>query len=397
MNWVGERFGALGIELVNLTRDGLIARACKQTGLVDFGDDGFIEGLDRVVDAIHREAEPTLLGKLIAQRDLVSNLVVRLQLVDWRKRHPEVAEEEIRRPLFINGLPRTGTTFLFGLLAVDPAMRAPMSWEVDSPIPPARPETWTSDPRIKEVQKKFDSFNRLCPGLEAVHPLGARLPQECVVIFARNFTSEQFATLFDVPSYVTWIDDIPFAGTYDWHKRYLQHLQSGGVRGERWLLKSPCHLHLLDNIFETYPDANIIHTHRNPIDVIASVSSLFAMLRGISSDRVDRAYIGQQQLDWWEKLLAIALQQRHRHTDKSQQLIDIKMSEVVGDPLDVVERIYDHFGFELGREVRADMERFIIQNRRERHGSHTFAVEDFGIDQQRDAHRFAAYCERFGV
>lgn len=397
LNWVGQGLNSFGFDLVPLTSRALLDRAERQTGLWDWGDDGFREGLDRVLEAIRDEARPTLLGRVLAQGDILNNLTARLQVIDWRKRHPEVADEQIRKPLFINGLPRTGTTILYGLLDVDPANRSPRTWEVDTPVPPAQPHSYHSDPRIRAVAKKFDSFNRLCPGLPAVHPLGATLPQECVVIFARDFRSEQFTTLFDIPSYVQWIDAASFRETYRWHRQYLQHMQSGGVRGQRWLLKSPCHLHLLDDLFETYPDANIIHTHRNPIEVTASVASLFAMLRGIGSDHIDRRHIGRQQLDWWQKLVTRALEQRERHRERASQFIDIKMQDIVADPLEVVERIYDRFGFELTARVRSDMEGFMIHNRRERHGAHTYAPADFGIDANSDAYRFEAYCRRFGV
>ena len=397
INGLGRALGAVGIQPVRLDRDRLMAEAARQAGSDDFGDDGFIEGLERLIDSLQREADLNLLGTRLARGNLLSALVARAQLVAWRKSHPEIEEERIDRPLFITGLPRTGTTILHGLLDVDPANRSPMPWEVGSPIPPARAESWENDPRIAEHDQRAGQLQKLCPGLQAVHPMGARMPQECVAMLSSHFQSEQFHTMFDVPSYADWIDSAPCTEAYRWHRQYLQHMQSGGVKAERWLLKSPCHLHMLDHLLAVYPDANIIHTHRHPIDVIVSVASLISMLRSMSSDRIDLHAVGRQQLDWWEKLLGMATEKRRQHADRATQFVDVKMSEIVADPLSVVERVYDHFGFELRGEVKADMERFMRDNPREKHGSHTYTDAEFGIDRDKESHRFNDYCEHFGL
>lgn len=397
INGIGRTLNSFGIEPVRLGRDALIAKAIKRAGCDDFGGEGFIEGLDRLLESIEREAQLNLLGRVIAQGMVVDNLYSRLKVIEWRKQHPEVAAQQIRKPLFILGLPRTGTTILHALLDVDPANRSPLFWEVAYPVPPARPETWLTDPRIAQDQKTLDNLFKICPGFDAVHPMGATMPQECVAIFAMDMVAEQFHCTFNVPTYIQWLDEQPLTFAYHFHKQFFQHLQSGGVTGERWLLKSPCHLHLIPQVLAEYPDANIIHTHRNPVDVCVSVSSLIAMLRGVGSDAINLKEIGSQQLDWWGKLLQRSVNQRRQLQDRSGQFFDLKMSEIVADPLGAVERLYAHFGYELKPAVKTDMEKFMKNNTRDKHGSHTYAAEDFGIDREKERARFAGYCDYFGV
>jgi hypothetical protein len=396
INGIGRGLGLAGLVPVSLKKDDIITAAVRKAGFNDFGD--FCdEALQRVCDSLENEADLTLLGRIMARGCLVNNLANRLQIIQWRKDHPEVEQQEIRKPLFINGLPRTGTTILHALLDVDPANRSPLFWEVEYPVPPAVPETWTSDSRIAEDQKALNQLFQICPGFEAVHPMGATMPQECVAIFTMEMLSESLHATFNIPSYCNWLDDQTLESAYHWHRMTLQHFQSGGVVGERWLLKSPCHLHLVDSLLAEYPDANIIHTHRNPVEVCVSSASLMAMLRGVASDNIDLPYIGRQQIEWWSKLLKIGTEQRKRHADKKQQFFDQKMSDTVADPIGSVDRIYDHFGYELTAEVKKGMEQYMRDHRRDKHGSHTYTAADFDIDLEKDRKNFAEYCEYFGV
>ncbi|MCB1616168.1 MAG: sulfotransferase, partial [Pseudomonadales bacterium] len=299
--------------------------------------------------------------------------------------------------LFIIGLPRTGTTILHALLDVDTANRSPLFWEVEFPVPPANPSTWLVDPRIAKNQKMLDQLDKICPGFNAVHPMAADMPQECVAIFAYHMMSEHFHMTFNVPSYIEWLDDQDMRPSYRLHKAFLQHLQSGGVKGKRWLLKSPCHLHLIDQLLDIYPDANIIHTHRDPVSVCASITSLAAMLRGVGSDHIDTHAIARQQLDWWEKLLQRAVSQRKALEHKSAQFFDLKMSETVSDPLGSVERIYQHFNLPLGDDVKQQMLCYMQEHPRDKHGSHSYQPEDFGISKDRDTERFREYIDYFGL
>lgn len=397
INFVGRAANAIGVHPVSLDPETLITRAVKKAGSSDFGGDDFHEGLRRFLESAEREGELTMLGRLMVQSYTTDNLVNRLRVVDWRKSHPEVEQEQIVRPLFIVGLPRTGTTILHSVLEQDSANRSPVSWEVQHPVPPATPETWENDPRIATMQKTLDRFFELIPGFEAMHPMSATQPEECVAIFTQCFMSEQLQVQFNVPSYQAWLDDADMHSTYAYHKCFLQHVQSGGVRGGRWVLKSPAHLHQIDTLLDVYPDARLVHTHRDPIKVCASIASLTAMLRGASTDHIDLHEIGRQQLDWWAKLVNVALQQRKRLSDRNDQFFDVKLHETFADPIDVVRRMYAHFGFELSDGVDAKMRNFMQNNPRDKHGSHAYTPQDFGIDPVHDRAPFEEYIEYFGL
>ncbi len=397
INFAGRAAHAFGMQPVPLDADRLVARATKRAGLSDFGGDDFREGLSRFLQSAEREAQLTLLGRVMVQSYVTDNLVNRLRLVDWRKRHPDVEREEIAAPLFIIGLPRTGTTILHGLLAEDPLNRSPLSWEVAHPVPPATPATWETDPRIEQCQATLDQLFKLVPGFDAMHPMGATMPQECVAVFTMCFMSEQLQVQFNVPSYQAWLDEADMHSTYEFHKRFLQHAQSGGVRGSRWILKSPAHVHLIDTLLDVYPDARIVHTHRDPVRVCASVASLTAALRGAASDAIDLRQIGRQQLDWWAKLVQRSLELRRKLTHRGHQFFDVNMSETVADPLDVVRRMYAHFDYPLTESVEGRMAAFMRENARDKHGSHTYAPEDFGIDPARDRAHFEDYLGYFGL
>ena len=397
INLIGRAANAMGMHPIALDEESLIKRAIKKAGRSDFGGDEFREGLRRFLASAQSEAELTLLGRLMVQGYVTDNLVNRLKLVDWRKTHAEVEKEAIVAPLFIIGLPRTGTTILHSLLEQDPTNRSPLFWEVQFPVPPAVPQTWEADPRIAEDQKILDQLFTLVPGFAAMHPMGATMPQECVAVFTMCFMSEQLQVQFNVPSYQAWLDEQDMHPTYEFHKRFLQHAQSGGVRGGRWVLKSPAHLHLIDTLLDVFPDARIVHTHRDPIKVCASVASLTATLRGASTDTIDLHEIGRQQVDWWAKLIAKSLEQRKRLAHMSEQFFDVKMSETVSDPIDVVRRMYAHFGYSLSDEVQAKMLAFLRDNSRDKHGSHTYRAKDFGIDSERDRAAFQEYIDYFDL
>ncbi len=397
MNQLGRLASSVGIEPITLEEDRLLEKAIAQAGSSDFGDDDFREGLRRFLASARSEAKLTLLGRMLAQGYVVGNLANRLRLVDWRKRHPSIEAEEIIEPLFIVGMPRTGTTILHALLEQDPANRSPLFWEVQFPVPPATPETWNDDPRIAEDQKVLDQLYGLVPGFQSMHPMGATMPQECVAVFTMCFMSEQLQVQFDVPSYQAWLDEQDMRSTYEFYKRFLQHLQSGGVKGERWVLKSPAHLHLLDTLLDVFPDARIVHTHRDPMEVCASVASLTAALRGAATDEIDLEVIGRQQVQWWAKLIEKSLSQRKRLAPKNSQFFDVTMSEIVDDSLGVVRRMYAHFGYRLSDEVEAKMVSFMAENPRDKHGSHRYSAFDFGIDPDRDRALFGDYIEHFGL
>ncbi|MFO0688489.1 MAG: sulfotransferase [Myxococcota bacterium] len=396
LNALGRVLRRVGVVPIDLSLEGLLESARKQNRLSDFGVPSFRPGLEKLLEALESEGRLNLFGRYFARRQAMELLTHRLILADWRTRHPEVAEQRIRRPLFIVGLPRTGTTLLYGLLAEDPAHRAPLSWEVDDPCPPAETATYHSDPRIERTQKRFDQVNQLAPGFQAIHPVGALMPQECIVTTASEFMSIRFQMCFDVPSYDEWLLEQDMEPTYQHHRRFLQHMQSRHA-GERWILKSPGHLGPLDALFAVYPDAMVIQTHRDPIRVIPSVASLEYTMRMVSSDEVDPARVGRQMLRTWSTLLEQGMAARAAMPERNARILDLEMREIVSAPMATVEKIYRHFDLELSDEARRRMQAHLAKHPKDEFGTHRYSLDDFALDADEVDAAFKGYRERFGI
>ncbi|MGH7785232.1 MAG: sulfotransferase family protein [Candidatus Binatia bacterium] len=395
-NRVGGSLRALGVPLVSLDERGLDARARKLTGLADFGDPAFREPLRALLDSFETEAALSMLGRVIARTDMVRLLVNRLYMADARRRHPEIAAGSIERPLFIVGLPRTGTTILHELMAQDPANRVPMTWEVMHVHPAPERATYDTDPRIAAVEQHLAGVDRLIPNFKSMHPMGARLPQECVAMTAHDFASMLFSTTHTVPSYQAWLDRADLGWVYASHRRQLQYLQ-WRCPAERWVLKSPGHLWSLAALLGEYPDARIVQTHRDPLKVVASLASLVALLRGMASDRIDRAAIGVE----WTERLADGLRRftdvRGRLLQDPSQVFDMHFPDFIRDEIGMVRRIYTHFGMQLSAEAETRMRRFLAANPKDKHGAHRYALADASLDVATERRRYAAYQQRFAI
>jgi hypothetical protein len=384
--------------LLGSCRHELVEAAVEATGLEDLGEPTWQEGLDRLLSDLDRSANLSELGATIVRTDLTGYLANRLRIVDWRSTHPEVAEEAVVRPLVICGQPRTGTTILYDLLAQDPAHRAPLSWEVDFPVPPPASATYDTDARIAECQAMTDLVDQVLPGFTDFHPMGARLAQECVRITASDFRSMIFHTQYDVPEYERWLlRDGDLAPAYRWHHAYLQHLQSEH-RADRWLLKSPAHLWHLGALMAEYPDAVVIQTHRDPLKVIASVSALVAHLRQMASDHAPVSVAAAEYCEDIFLGLDRSLQARQDGTLRPGQVIDVQFSAFMDDPFATIASIYDSIGSPLTVEAESRMRSFLAAHPGDGGGSgsrYTFA--DTGLDEGALRERAVDYQRYFGV
>lgn len=396
LNAAGRALAALGIDPVRLEPARALAAAEHRTGLSDWGDDRFREALDRYLDACRSEARLSLLGRIAVQRDTLRVLCNRLQLIDERKRHPEIADERVERPLFIVGMPRTGTSILHELLALDPENRTPLTWETMWPCPRPRVETYTSDPRIQQTAEQLAATDRIIPGFRKMHRMGAELPQECVMLLGHDFMSMQFHTSYRVPSFQDWLDDQDLVPTYEFHRRQLQHLQSG-VPATHWVLKSPQHLWFFDALLRVYPDAQVIHTHRDPARVVASVASLVCLLRAMCSDEVDPEDVGRDWLGRISTALERALATRRRPGGDGPQFFDMHFHEYLADPVEMIGRIYAHFGRELSDTAAARMQAYLATHPADEHGHHRYVLSDFGLEPGAVRERMKRYQEHFDV
>ncbi len=375
-----------GLLRLTLSAEELIASAERQTGLQDFGGEEFRELLGKLLTACQQEAGLNALGRLAAGHDVHQLLVNRLQLVDARKVDPAIAQRRIIAPLFITGLPRTGTTLLHNLLAQDPANRTPLTWE--TMYPSAAPVRG-----IRKAQKDIRWLHLLAPAFRAIHDVDAEFPQECVALMSHAFMSDQFDIMYRVPSYVAWLEEQDLRPAYEWHRRFLQHLPIR--QANRWVLKAPAHLQSLGALLACYPDARVVQTHREPIEVLASVASLTALLRSVFSDSVDRAEIGRELAIYWAGVLDRF--QVARAQAPAEQFLDLTFTELTTDPIAAVRQVYEWLECRLTPEAEAQMRRFLAAHPRRQHGTHRYSLGQFGLDPGREHARFSRYRDRFAL
>ena len=380
------------------TRDRLVAEAVAQAGADDFGEPTWQEGLDALLDGFRSEARLNEIGIEIAAGDVVNQLTIRLGIIRWRAAHPEIAAIGIPNPILIVGQPRTGTTILHDLLALDPSLRAPLTWEVDRPLPPPETESYDTDPRIAEVDATLAMADALIPGFTTFHPMGARLAQECVRITAGDFRSMIFPIQFRLPTYNHWLlHEADIAPAYRWHRLFLQHLQSRHP-AQQWLLKSPAHLWHLDGLAAEYPDAVIVQTHRDPLKVIASTSALATHLRRMASDGPDIVEIAASYAEDIFLGLDRGMDARDRGVIPAERIVDVQFSAFLADPIATIRQIYVALGRDLDDLTEQAMRRFLDQNPGDGGGGGTrYRFADTGLDADVLRERAGAYQEYFHV
>lgn len=387
MNKFGAAFERAGLRSKSLSAAQLIEKAKSRSRLGDFGGPDFFEPLSRLLESCHREARLNVIGKLALKNDVVRILCNRLLLEQDRQRYPDIAGQQIREPLFIVGLPRSGTTLLHTLLAVDPAHRVPLTWEVMSPSPPSAENR---KQRIRSANRDLAMLRWLAPTFDSVHATGAELPQECVSLISPTFMSDQFDTMYNIPSYREWFFRQDLQPAYEYHRRFLQHLQFRRSP-ERWILKAPAHMFFAPSLLSIYPDARFVQLHRDPIDAVASVSSLVTILRRVFSDTVDPIQIGRDAMVYWSDALKTFLQTRDQLP--ADRVCDLYYDDIRRDPIVATQRVYEHFGWKLQPQVEQGMRTTLTEQNSRSNGVHRYNAAYF---QLKGTNGFTDYCGRFG-
>jgi Sulfotransferase family len=389
-------------ELDRFTVEDFVAEGARRTGgLDDFGDGPFVEPLGLFLDSLENEARLNETGRLIAHERALLHIVNRLGYVNDRKRFPEIAEQKIVRPVFIIGFPRTGTTILHDILAQDPDSRAPLTWEVTFPSPPPEAATFHTDPRIALTASLLptpETETERDRQFKAMHPMGAELSQECVVMMGEAMCTPLFHNQFRVPSYEDWVDlEADWSHVYSFHERQLQHLQWRAPQRDRWVLKTGAHLWGLEHLLRTYPDARIVFTHRDPVKSVTSYASLTSLVRSTGSDDVDRFEVAQ---DWTPRLgraIDHALQVRAAKDYPDAIFYDMHFSDFVADQFAVVSDIYQALGLPMTEAGAERMKAFIADNPKGKHGIHSYTPEEYGIDPDAVRRELKGYIEQLGL
>src|SRR6266513_5019404 len=387
LNKSGAALEKIGVRPTSPSAGKLIETAKRRCRLDDFGEGDFSEPLSHLLESCQREARLNVIGKMALRSDVVRILCNRLLLTRDRQLYPEIAQQEIREPLFIVGLPRSGTTLLHILLAADPAHRAPLTWEVMSPSPPNNEH---GQQRIDAARRDLSCLNWLAPTFSRVHALGAELPQECVGLMSSSLLSDQFDTMYNIPTYRAWYFSQDLRPAYEFHRRSLQQLQFR-QSAERWVLKAPAHMFAAPALLSIYPDARFVQIHRDPMEAVVSVSSLVTILRRVFSDAVDPVQIGRDALTYWSQTLKTFM--RARDQLPASRVCDLRYDDVRRDPIAAARGVYEHFGWRFAQEIEERMRIVLAQQASHTNGVHRYDATHFKLNE---INGFAEYCERFG-
>jgi sulfotransferase family protein len=373
----------------------LMAAARERTGFQDFGSAPLVEPLTALCRSLNDELELHALGRVYLWEQLVGLLSTRLRLEELWRRHPEILDLPVERPVIVIGLPRSGTTILHRLLARDPAKRSSPFWEQVMPLPLGAPdaEQEDPDPRIAVMQRSVDTLYTMAPDMVAMHEVLVEEPDEDITQLIFAFASLQFEWSYRVPGYSRIYQATDQTEGYRYFRRVLQTLQ--WLRGgERWVLKAPQHLEQLGPLMAVFPDAVFVQTHRDPVPAVISLASLTTYGSRRYFDHPNPHATGAHIASIVERLLRKGVDDRP--ADDSR-FVDIAFADLVADPIGCVRRIYAAAGDELSPEAEAAMSAWIADNRQAKHGRHEYAAEDFGLDVADLRQRFRFYQERFGI
>ena len=372
----------------------LIQLAKRQTGLNEFGDSGFVDPLTRLLTACSSESSLSLIGRRATRWDVIRFLSNLLTLQDAVTRQPDIASVAVPKPIFITGLPRSGTTFLHRLMLTDPVNRAPTVWETIFPSP----HSGTVAQRIARVTRQLKAFEWLAPEFRALHPLEATSPQECSEITAHVFRSLRFDTNYHIPSYRKWLDAdvVRHLPAYRFHKRFLQYLQYQDVGECRWVLKCPEHLFAIEAIRAVYPDARMVFVHRDPVKVLLSQSRLTEVLRRPFTRRLDPTLLGPDEsrrwLDGTRRMMQIG-----DDAGFPEDVCHVHHLDLISDPVATVDGVYRHFGMNLPPQSAAAIDAYVADKPRGGYGAHRYHFQDHGLDETQERAKFRPYMVRFGV
>jgi hypothetical protein len=368
--------------------------ASAATGLSDFGADAYLDAMTVLLDSYQTEAELTELGQERTRSMLVTVLTSRLYTEESRRKHPEHRDLPLDRPIFVTGLPRTGTTALHRLLCEDPAHQGLEYWLTETPQPRPPRETWPSNPGYQRTKAWLDARYARNPEFKGVHFMAPDMVEECWRLERPTMRSVNFENTAHLPTYSRWLAGQDMSPVYEHHRRVLQ-LIGLPDQGRRWVLKSPGHLFGLDALMKAYPDALIIQTHRDPRTVVASVSSLNEQASAGTSSVFHGKVLAEDLLGLWARGAETFMAARKRY--RPERFVDVYYDEFIRDAVAVIESIYDRFGLSLTDEARRAIGASHAQSKiSERRPVHRYHLSDFGLTERQVTTRFAAYLDEFG-
>ena len=377
--------------------DQLMEAAEAATGLGDWGEEELHRPLEVLCHSLNHEAHLHAAGTEMMRGRLIGAMVNRLQVMDYRKRDAAVAAQQIRRPLIVLGLPRSGTSHMHALLAADPRTRAPRVWEMAVSVPPPRQETYEQDPRIQMIGDAMAASGLLTDELMSIHPFSFNAPEECGQILEHTGYGAMYSAMCWAPTFANWRENVDFRPAMRYHRQTLQHLQAH-CPGAWWVLKSAEYHYHIEELLAVYPDACIVMTHRDPVKTLPSEVSLYRAMRRLTTEghQFTAQDAGKAVLQG-NALAVERFMDLRRRLGHDSRFIDVHYADLVRSPMGVAERVYGHFDLPLTDSVRAAMHQYLCTHRQNRHGVHRYTLDEWGYSAAEIDRHFGDYIAYFNI
>lgn len=350
----------------------------------DFGGDEYQPGLNALASSFDRQADNNALSTLQLEQMIINVLKGRLYSEHFKKAHPTYVQQKIQRPIFIVGLPRSGTTALHKMLTADPRHQGLEYWLGQSPMP--RLGKGLLQPEFKACVDQLATLKQFAPDLFALHEMSADKADECRLLLMQSFANVTFQSSAWVPEYEEWLYEADFKSVYQRYKENLQLISLNDTR--QWILKDPSHLWAPETLLECFPDACFIQTHRHPIKLIPSVSSLVYSSRKVTDPDIDKERVGQRELRQWSKVLNNWTTVRREHD--ALPVYDVYMEDLLDDPLQALKQIYQHFELTFDDDSEKGVEHWLA-HQSDGPGGHRYSAEEFGVTEREINATFSDY------
>ena len=377
-----------------LTADSILGSAKKQTGLSDWGDEAFRVALDELLTHM-RSAPLSSLGRTNAYLSLVQAASNRLNIAEYFKTHPQTHDATIKRPIFILGFPRTGTTLLQNLLALNPGRRALHFWELLQPVPVHSDPAIDEKKRLKSAKRLLSFAYLIAPEMKYVHEIRADTAEECWPLFSNTFAVMNYDLQSAITGVGDWLMEADMTGPYREYRQQLQ-LISQTRPGVDFVLKCPEHLWFLDALLEVFPDACIVWTHRDPVASVASYCSLISLNQRMLYGKFDPLPIGKHITQRFEQGVARAMAARAAK-GRPEQFFDVPFQDLVQDPISMVHQIHQHFEIPIPEGMDTAMDSWLNNGRADKRGQHQYSAERYGLDIEAIHTQYAEYIERYSI
>lgn len=391
---MGDALGSAGA-LVPMDADEMIARASSTTGLHDFGPDSWRAHYQVLVDSIEREAKLNAAGRLLTRSEIMRSLRNRLFVEAYLSAHPDALSATVEAPVIVCGYGRSGTSITHELLALDPELRAPLAWELFNVTPLEDADGQRREDRIRYARGEQLYYEDVVPAFRTMHENGAELPVECLMFQMHEFLSAQYFGTLDVPTYMMHAMVADRTSAYEYEVRMLKVMQHQRP-GTRWVLKGPTHQERLEVLFSAFPDARVVHLHRDPRKMIPSSYSLMGTLRHMRSDHVDLSALEFMPMSM-QTTFDKGMKQRSEGDVPDTQIFDLLYADLVRDPVEALRRCYAFHGMLFSDSHADTVRRYLEAKPKGKHGSHEYTLEEFGLDSDALGAIFARYQGHYGV